>query len=506
MAEESLNEPLEEELERLIDDVLDWQYTHGSLLKLPPDTGAVVARPIGVALFPSPFRKALFEQAICLQRLYNKLYIAIARDELWLSLILRNLLDSDSLVATLWTIHERVKADRRQAQPLSMTLFRSDYMMHVPHGTDGQSLPPQLKQVELNTFSLAGAVHSAKASRMHEHFNDIGSHEAHRPPYSYDIFPPSHAPRSIVHALETAHARYGSKAKCPSAQRTAIIMLVQPNNVNVCDERPIEEMLWYGDVPNFRIEFGQAVLDATSLSPSGELLLRRPRKGEEVFFEITVVYYRAGYDAEEYNPAGIAARLQLEKSRAIKCPSIIMQIAGSKKVQQELATPGAVERFLPPQEATRIRETFMRMYPLDEFETGARGRELALDPATARNHVLKPSMEGGAHNIHGSAIPDYLRSIPQSSWSEYILMQKIEPPSDIHNSLISFRGLHSGRVVSELGVYGMCIWDEDEVEEEGLLKVKHMGHDCFSFKSKASGVDEMSVVKGYGHFDSPWLV
>lgn len=386
-----------------------------------------------------------------------------------------------------------------------MALFRSDYMMHVPHGTDGQSLPPQLKQVELNTFSLAGAVHSAKASRMHEHFNDIGSHEAHRPPYSYDIFPPSHAPRSIVHALETAHARYGSKAKCPSAQQTAIIMLVQPNNVNVCDERPIEEMLWDSDIPNFRIEFGQAVLDATSLSSSGELLLRRSRKGEEVFFEMTVVYYRAGYDAEEYNPAGIAARLQLEKSRAIKCPSILTQIAGSKKVQQELATPGAVERFLPPQEATRIRETFMPMYPLDDSETGARGRELALDPATARNHVLKPSLEGGAHNIHGSAIPDYLRSIPQSSWPEYILMQKIEPPSDIHNSLISFRGLHTGPVVSELGVYGMCIWDEDEMEGEGL-KVKHMGHDCFSFKSKASGVDEMSVVKGYGHFDSPWLV
>ncbi|KAL9007644.1 MAG: hypothetical protein Q9173_007135 [Seirophora scorigena] len=387
-----------------------------------------------------------------------------------------------------------------------MALFRSDYMMHVPHGTDGKSLPPQLKQVELNTFSPAGAVHSAKASRMHEYFNDIGSHEAHRPSHSYNIFPSGQAPSSIVHALQTAHARYGSEPQCPSAQRTAIIILVQPNNVNVCDERPIEEMLWDSDVPNFRIEFGQAVLDATSLSSTGELLFRHPHKHEEVFFEITVVYYRTGYDAEEYSPAGIAARLQLEKSKAIKCPSILTQIAGSKKVHQELAMPGAVERFLPPQEATRIRDTFMLMYPLDDSETGAEGRELALDTATARNHVLKPSLEGGGHNIHGSAIPDYLRSIPQSSWPDYILMQKIEPPSDIRNSLISFRGLHTGPVVSELGVYGMCIWNEDEVEEEGLLKVKHMGHGCFSFKSKASGVDEMSVVKGYGHFDSPWLV
>ncbi|KAL8648357.1 MAG: hypothetical protein Q9210_005038 [Variospora velana] len=458
------SEPSERELKSLINDVLDWQYTHASLLKVPPDTGAVLARPIAVTSFPSPFPKTLFEQANCLQRLYNKLYIAITRDELWLSSL------------------------------PSMAFFRSDYMMHITPGPDGQSLPPQLKQVEFNTFSLAGGVHSAKVSQMH------GYHEAHRPSFSHKIFPPTLTPSSIVHALQTAHAGY-STSKCSQTQPTAIIMLVQPNNVNICDERPIEEMLWDTDVPTFRIEFGQPVLDTTSLSPSGELLFHHPRNGQ--IFEISVVYYRAGYDSDEYSPAGIAARLHLEKSKAIKCPSILTQIAGSKKVQQELAMPEVLERFLPPEEVTRIRETFMPMYPLDGSESGARGRELALDPATAQGYVLKPSLEGGGHNVHGSAIPDYLQSLPQASWPNYILMQRIEPPPDIHNSLISFRGLQSGPIVSELGVFGMCIWEEDPMEGP---KVKHMEHGCFSFKSKARGVDEMSVVKGYGHFDSPWLV
>lgn len=47
-----------------------------------------------------------------------------------------------------------------------MAFFRSDYMLHIPRGERGQK---QLKQVELNTFSVAGGVHSARISQMHEY-------------------------------------------------------------------------------------------------------------------------------------------------------------------------------------------------------------------------------------------------------------------------------------------------------------------------------------------------
>lgn len=277
-------------------------------------------------------------------------------------------------------------------------------------------------------------------------------------------------------------------------------MIVQPNNVNICDERPIEEMLWQHDTPTFRIEFGEPVLDTTILAPSNALLLYHPTRG---LFEISVVYYRAGYDETEYGAAGIAARIRLEQSRAVKCPSILTHLAGSKKVQQELAMPGVLERFLSPEESVKIRETFMPMYPLDDSDAAATGRELALNSVTAENHVLKPSKDGGGHNIYGSAIPGYLQSVPQELWPNYILMEKIRQPSDIHNSLISFRGVHTGPVVSELGIFGICMWEEDEVDG---FKVEEQWKGAFSFKSKASHVDEMSVVKGYGSFDSPWLV
>jgi glutathione synthase len=61
--------------------------------------------------------------------------------------------------------------------------------------------------------------------------------------------------------------------------------------------------------------------------------------------EISVVYFRARYGPSDYpsNKEWQAHRL-LELRRAIKCPAIIAQLAGCKKVQQTLATPGALER------------------------------------------------------------------------------------------------------------------------------------------------------------------
>jgi hypothetical protein len=61
--------------------------------------------------------------------------------------------------------------------------------------------------------------------------------------------------------------------------------------------------------------------------------------------EVSVVYLRAGYGPGDY-PSAMEwrGRKVLELSRAIKCPTIITQLAGCKKVQQVLATPGVLER------------------------------------------------------------------------------------------------------------------------------------------------------------------
>lgn len=52
-------------------------------------------------------------------------------------------------------------------------------------------------------------------------------------------------------------------------------------------------------------------------------------------------------------------REMLESSRAAQCPSVAYQLAGAKKVQQDLARPGVVERSVDgPHEASLIRACF----------------------------------------------------------------------------------------------------------------------------------------------------
>jgi hypothetical protein len=56
----------------------------------------------------------------------------------------------------------------------------------------------------------------------------------------------------------------------------------------------------------------------------------------------------------------------MERSKAIKCPSISCHLAGTKKVQQVLADPGVLQRFFDdPDDIARLRDTFTGLYSLD---------------------------------------------------------------------------------------------------------------------------------------------
>ena len=59
-------------------------------------------------------------------------------------------------------------------------------------------------------------------------------------------------------------------------------------------------------------------------------------------------------------------RLKIELSAAIKSPCIQYQLMGSKKVQQELARPGALEKFIASKQTVcMLRALFADQYSLD---------------------------------------------------------------------------------------------------------------------------------------------
>ncbi|CAB3997751.1 glutathione synthetase-like isoform X1 [Paramuricea clavata] len=214
--------------------------------------------------------------------------------------------------------------------------------------------------------------------------------------------------------------------------------------------------------------------------------------------EIAVAYFRAGYTPKDYySEKDWSARLKLERSRAIKCPTIAYQLVGTKKIQQVLAEPGVVERFLDdPEMVARIRKTFAGLFSLDNGEEGNKNAKMAIE--NPDRFVVKPQREGGGNNIYGEEIRDVL-SKEDNSRTQYVLMEKIRPPV-LKNYIVQVHKdeILEEDVVCEYGVFGVVISDGDEIVENKvvghLLRTKSIIHDD-------GGVAALRAV-----LDSPCLV
>ena len=485
------DELTEDSFDDLVSQIKDYQLTHGFLLKLVRLEGhtTVPSRNISVSVLPTPFPRHLFRQASDLQTLFNELYIRASADEAWLNSVVSPLLQYDDLARALWEVHTRVKSQRQDGEPRTICgIFRSDYMLQAQ-----KDAPPKLRQVEMNTFSVAGACHSERAAKLHAHMRRVGCHGSSRTVGRLAVNENIH---SLTEVLKRARQLYA-----PTSGRSAcVLMIVQANNFNIADERPIDYALWDKGIACCRCEWHD-VLSSTSLT--GDQTLIYHHRG--VDFEVGVVYYRAGYEPEEYDEQGVETRVRLEVSRAIKCPDVLTHLTTFKAVQQALTRPGAVERFLSTKDSKLVRATFMFMQALDSTPEGSIAKRLASKEDTAATFVLKPNLEGGGHNIYRQDICSFLATLPEERQRSYILMRLIEPPMQ-EGLLMGPDDLHSGPVVSELGVLGTCIWrslsSRDDKKAVEILENNVAG---WTFKTKPTSVDEMSVVKGYGCFDCPDL-
>lgn len=82
--------------ERLTEVVKDWATAHGLSVRPPPavvaqeaDPRGILATAVPVTLFPSPFPRTCFDQAVAVQKEYNALYAAISQDESFLAQIVK---------------------------------------------------------------------------------------------------------------------------------------------------------------------------------------------------------------------------------------------------------------------------------------------------------------------------------------------------------------------------------------------------------------------------------
>lgn len=127
------------------------------------------------------------------------------------------------------------------------------------------------------------------------------------------------------------------------------------------------------------------------------------------------------------------------------------------------------------------------------------GIKLALNPSSAERHVLKPQREGGGNNIYRSNIPPFLKSIPEKDYKQYILMELIQPPASAKNTVLRSDGaVVSGAVISELGIFGTCLWET----KDGKIEVLQNEEGGYLMRTKGRDSDEGGVAAGFSSLDS----
>jgi glutathione synthetase len=392
----------------------------------------------------------------------------------------------DDFMKKLYDVYTAVKASPGGfTHEYSLGLFRSDYMVHQPNLLEQE----ELHQVEFNTIASSFGGLATRVSELHRHLIKSGAYPRH-PQLSLENVPRNPAAEELAAGLATAHAYYG---KGRDGEK-AVLFLVQAEERNVFDQRWLEyELLERHDVRSHRISLPE-VLEKTRVDGKERTLLYAAPYGE---VEITTVYFRAGYGPDDYpTQQEWDARLLLEKSRAIKCPTIATQLAGAKKVQQVLAMPEVLGRFVKGlARLEKIKRTFAAMYPLDSSEQGLKARKLAFEEPN--RYVLKPQREGGGNNVYREKIPPFLKSLGEEKWSGYILMELIEPPP-AEGVIVRNGDVLTGGVVGELGVYGMCLW-------KGNGEIVENRQCGWLLRTKGKESEEGGVAAGYGCVDGVCL-
>ncbi|KAK3014133.1 hypothetical protein RJ639_007925 [Escallonia herrerae] len=524
----------QELLEQLVYDALVWSSLHGLVVGdrsvqrsgTVPGVGMVHAP---FALLPLSFPESRYRQACELAPIFNELVDRVSLDGNFLQDSLSRLSSPvalfapigvrditcpaltkkvDPFTSRLLEIHSKMlEIDKKEE--IRLGLHRSDYML------DEQT--NMLLQIELNTISSSFPGLSSLVSELHRSLLD--QYREHLKLDSEKI-PRNTAVSCFAEALAKAWTQYDNP-------RSVVLIVVQSEERNMYDQHWLCTLLKerypfchackliYIRIQQYRKSvslerhffnvfrcFPQLInthnvtvvrktlteIDAQGeLLPDGTLIVG----GKEV----AVVYFRAGYAPTDY-PSELewGARLLIEQSSAIKCPSISYHLAGTKKIQQELAKPNVLERFLENEEdIAKVRRCFAGLWSLDDVEVV---KDVISRPEL---YVMKPQREGGGNNIYGDDVRKTLQRLQSEGTEEdaaFILMQRIFPT--ITPTILMRDGIfYKEDAVSELGIYGAYLRNKEKV-----LANDQCG---YLMRTKVSSSNEGGVAAGFAVLDSIYL-
>lgn len=431
---------------------------------------------------PTPFHAPSYRHAIRITPALNTLVNRIANDHAYLRHTLAQTAQADPFTARLLAMLDHVPPVNRGVQ---LSIVRYDYFMHAS-AHDAY----ELRMVEMNCIAASYICLGTKMSAMHRF---MATHPATRLHLQLDKLPANDAMHAIPKGLAAAHHAFVRTQLAGQSNNVVLVMIVQAGDTNSYDQDLLRNTLWEKHQLNM-IRLSLSDIHAyASLQSDSTLLLDVPNYPQPLI--ASVVYFRAAYTPHDYpTDHHWQARTLIEKSNTVKCPSVAMQLVGTKRIQQVLDEPGRLERFLPTEDAHQVRATFARQYAFTSDETSETLVKKAI--ANPQDYVLKPQREGGGNNLYSQQLKNALSTMSPQQRSAFVLMDRIRPPQ-FTNVIIRDGVAKLDEVVSELGVFGVYVsvdGREQDNYDAGIL-----------LRSKPAATDDGGVSAGVALLDSPLL-
>ncbi|XP_042518440.1 glutathione synthetase, chloroplastic-like [Macadamia integrifolia] len=459
--------------QQLVYDALVWSSLHGLVVGdksvqrsgMVPGLGLVHAP---FALLPTFFPQIHWQQACELAPLFNELIDRVSLDGKFLQESLSRTKKVDAFTSRLLDIHSKM-LEINKKEDIRLGLHRSDYML------DAQT--ELLLQIELNTVSASFAGLGCVVSELHR---NLLNHYGKKLGLNPLRVPGNNSVSGFAEAIAKAWNEFNNS-------RAVVLVVVQTEERNMYDQH------WLSTILKERhfvttIRKTMAEIDAEGeLQPDGTLVVG----GQPV----AVIYFRAGYAPSDYpSESEWRTRLLMEQSSAIKCPSISYHLAGTKKIQQELAKPNVLERFLENKDdIAKLRKCFAGLWSMDYSDVV----KSAIEKPDL--FVLKPQREGGGNNVYGDNLRETLLKLENEGSEErdaYILMQRIFPSAS-PAFLVRDGVCHQDHVISELGIYGAYLRSKNKI-----IINDHCG---YLMRTKVTSSNEGGVAAGFAVLDSIYL-
>ncbi|KAL3109848.1 hypothetical protein niasHT_011151 [Heterodera trifolii] len=473
---------------------VEWAHNNALIFrnkKVLASTDAIYRSDVAViapfSLFPSPFPRHVFEDALAVQKALNLLYFRVATDIDFLERAYSDLIKTDENFRNTMDVLRTVREEGIR-QPITVMYQRADYMLNFVGGQDEAEPNYEIKQLEVNCGSVAGTSLDRRTAQLnHVMLQRAGFHPAP------EDLPENWPDKAQIESIKMAWEAYNKS-------EAIVVILINSVSETIFDAHFFETEL-------DRLSNGRIKVERITLNDC----VHRCKLDEN--FALRLDGREVAVVKSRYSVLGLRAsgtelkllknfRLMIERSLAIKIPSAFIGFSCSKKVQQLLAQPGELEHFFPEESDAEmvkaIRKTFAGMWSLENTDenTEQKIKDAINHP---ENYVLKSNMECGGNNYFDEEIPKKLTGITPTERSFHILMQKLRPMS-IKNVMVHPNTKPKiNDMVSELAVYGVLI---------GNMTTRTVSHNVQQghlLKTKLATANEGGISTGSAVHDSPIL-